>query len=630
MECAVLHDHAQRGAVLQDRDVGEGIAVHQQQIGEGARLHDAQLARLPHDLAERLLDGSPDAILICDPAGTVRYWNAAAERVFGWNALEVLAFLTGNPEHPVARLMLQLEESNASILITNGSGLAESLKFDGTIIDFERDHTLLLSEPKTNPPSVTTTENLVYVIYTSGSTGVPKGVAVKHQGLVNYVQFILRRLEVNEPLHFGTVSTITADLGNTCIFPALVSGGCVHLISYDTSMEGDLFAAYLAKHPIDVLKIVPSHLNALLASKRKGVILPTKYLILGGEALSWNLVERISQEQGSCKVINHYGPTETTVGSLTFDLDRDASYNSITVPIGQPIANTQVYILDRHLNPTPTGVAGELCIGGAGVAAGYLNQPEETARRFLSDPYSQQPGMRLYRTGDLARYLADGNVEFLGRIDHQLKVRGFRVELGEIEAVLAMHHEVRQAVVIAEAGTSGSERLVAYVVASGIKPPTNEELRNFLSQHVPDYMIPSTFVFLKAMPLTPNGKIDRVALPAPDEARPDMQRLFVAPRTSLEKEMADIWAEFLKLNEVGVHDNFFELGGHSLLATQVVSRMRKALNCELPLRSLFESPTIAQLAEQIGSKATDAERLLAEIEKLSDEEVEALLKAEQL
>ena len=542
------------------------------------------------------------------------------------------AYVPLNPDHPTARLTLQLAESNASILITKGAANDLFVEFSGEVIDLDRDRRLLLAERHTNPPSVNSSASLAYVIYTSGSSGVPKGVAVGHQGLVNYTQFILRRLQVKEPLHFATVSTITADLGNTCIFPALVSGGCLHLISYDVAMERALFSEYVANHPIDVLKIVPSHLSALLAAEPHGDILPRKYLILGGEALSWELVDRISQLNPSCELINHYGPTETTVGSLTLAVKpHEVSTYSLTAPIGQPIANTYVYILDGQLNLMPVGVAGELYIGGAGLSWGYLNQPMETATRFVPNPFSEKPGARLYRTGDMARYLPDGNIEFLGRMDHQVKVRGFRVELGEIEVVLLKHSEIRQAVVIAEAGTTENQRLVAYVAPSGGKHPGIDELRKFAGQYLPDYMIPSSFVFLKTLPLTANGKIDRAALPAPDEARPDLKRLFVAPRTAVEKELADIWAEFLKLDEVGVHDSFFELGGHSLLATQVVSRMRKALNCEMPLRTLFESPTIAQLAEKIGgATATDTERLLAEIEKLSDAEVELILKTEQL
>lgn len=525
------------------------------------------------------------------------------------------AYVPLNPQHPPARLSSQLAQSNVSILITNGT--VEALEFAGELIDLERNRLSLLMQSDVDPTPVNA--DLAYVIYTSGSSGVPKGVAVGHRALVNYTQFILRRLQVTEPLHFATVSTITADLGNTCIFPALVSGGCLHLISYDVAMEAPLFSAYVAKHPIDVLKIVPSHLNALLTADAPD-ILPRKYLILGGEALSWELVHRIFEAKPACKVINHYGPTETTVGSLTFDVRPHEQ--SLTTPIGGPIANTQVYILDPQLNLVPTGVAGELYIGGAGLSWGYLNQPAETAARFVPNPFSDEPGARLYRTGDMARYLSDQNVEFLGRIDHQVKVRGFRVELREIEVVLLKHNEIREAVVIAEA-----ERLVGYVVASGSKPPSVEDLRKFLGQHLPDYMIPGTFVFLKTLPLTGNGKIDRARLPAPDEVRPDLGRVFVAPRTAVEKQLAEIWSEFLKFDEMSVHDNFFELGGHSLLATQVVSRIRKTFNCEMFLRSLFEAPTIAQLAAQIES---DTERLLAEIEQLSDEEVELLLKSEGL
>jgi amino acid adenylation domain-containing protein len=540
------------------------------------------------------------------------------------------AYVPLNLDHPRARLELQLAESSAKILITAGA-LNDALDFAAERIDLERDRDLLLAEPIANPTSITSPEDLVYVIYTSGSTGVPKGVAVRHRHLVNYTHFILRFLRIEAPLHFATVSTITADLGNTCIFPSLVSGGCLHILSYDVSMEGDLFRGYVEKRPIDVLKIVPSHLSALLASQTDGSILPKQYLILGGEALSWELVQHISERKPRCRIINHYGPTETTVGSLTFRVEsRDASNYSRTAPIGRPIANTRVYILDAHLQPLPIGVAGELYIGGAGVAAGYLNQPAETGARFVVDPFSEESGVRLYRTGDLARYLPDGNIEFLGRVDTQVKVRGFRVELGEIEAVLIQHNEVRQAVVTVDQDSSGEGRVLAYVVSSADSTSDQDELRNFLRRRLPDYMIPSAFVFLKTLPLTPNGKVDRTALPAPDALRPELQRNFVAPRNPVETELAGIWGSMLKLDAVGVHDNFFDLGGHSLLATQVVSRMRKAFQLEIPLRALFESPTVAELAGRIECYA-EAERaeLLDELEALSEDEAERLLELDR-
>jgi amino acid adenylation domain-containing protein len=539
------------------------------------------------------------------------------------------AYVPLNPEHPRARLELQLAESNASFLITNGDAI-DGLGFAGKTINLVRDRALLETKSSENPECVVTPEDLVYVIYTSGSTGGPKGVAVRHRNLVNYTEFVLRSLRIDGPLHFATVSTITADLGNTCIFPSIVSGGCLHVLSYDVSMEGDLLRDYVEKHPIDVLKIVPSHLNALLASQSNGAILPKQYLILGGEALSWELVRRISQMEHSCKIINHYGPTETTVGSLTFGVESGAaSKYSLTVPIGRPIANTRVYVLDGNLQPVPLGVTGELYIGGAGVAAGYLNQPMETAARFIADPFSERSGARLYRTGDLARYLPDDNIEFLGRVDHQVKVRGFRVELGEIESVLREHAGVDHAVVTVERDSSNGERIIAYIVSPTGAARNQDELRTFLRARIPDYMIPSAFVFLKSMPLTPNGKIDRAALATSAEASADLQRAFVAPRTAVEKELSNIWTELLKLNELSVHDNFFDLGGHSLLATQVVSRMRKAFQREIPLRALFESPTIAALAERIDNdSASETARLLAELEQLSDEEAERLLSLE--
>ena len=534
------------------------------------------------------------------------------------------AYVPLNPDHPQDRLALQLAESGATIVIAdNSAGTNQPFESIETI-HLCSDRALLESQPTGNPPSNTRPDNLVYVIYTSGSTGTPKGVAVRHRNLTNYTQFILQRLQIDGPLNFATVSTISADLGNTCIFPALVSGGCLHIIGYDVAMEGDLLRDYFTKRPIDVLKIVPSHFSALLASQTDGRILPAKYLILGGEALSWDLVERIRVLDHTCQIINHYGPTETTVGSLTFSVDtEDLSRRSSTVPIGRPIANTRCYVLDEHLRPAPLGISGELYIGGAGVSAGYLNQAAETAARFVSDPFSDDPESRLYRTGDLARYLPDGNIEFLGRADTQVKVRGYRVELGEIEAVLSRRAGVRQAVVTVFRDKSAGERVVAYMVSSPVSP---DELRSSLKEKLPDYMVPSAFVFLKSLPLTPNGKVDRNALPAPDETRPGLQSDFVAPRSVVEKELAGIWASFLKVSVVGVHDNFFDLGGHSLLATQVVSRMRKEFQQEIPLRSLFESPTVAQLAEKIEeANSNEAERFLNEIEALSEEDAKQLL-----
>jgi amino acid adenylation domain-containing protein len=445
------------------------------------------------------------------------------------------------------------------------------------------------------------------VLYTSGSTGVPKGVAVRHRNLVNYADYISKRLELEkypEGLQFATVSTLGADLGNTCIYPSLISGGTLHVIGYETATDGVRFAEYATKHGIDVLKIVPSHMAALLQSQSDAEqakkLLPRKYLIFGGETLTPKLVEKIEALQGTCDVLNHYGPTETTVGSLTLKL-KDYDWKSkplASIPIGRPIQNTQVYVLDANLEPVPVGVTGELYIAGAGVTAGYLKQAEKTAERFIRNLFSSDRTAKMYRTGDLARYLEDGAIEFLGRGDDQVKIRGFRIELGEIEAALARHAGVKQALVLAQENEQGDKRLLGYVVAQG-KELTGEELREYLKQEVPDYMVPQAIAVLSKFPLTANGKIDRAALPEPQTAQ--AQRAYIAPRNETEQKIAAIWAEVLRrgLNTISIDDNFFDLGGHSLMATQVVSRIRERFALEIPMRAMFDRPTIARLGEAV-------------------------------
>jgi acyl-coenzyme A synthetase/AMP-(fatty) acid ligase/acyl carrier protein len=318
-----------------------------------------------------------------------------------------------------------------------------------------------------------------------------------------------------------------------------------------------------------------------------------RQVICSGEALSYELRQRFF-DRSSAALHNLYGPTEASIDVTAWECRRDSDRS--VVPIGRPIANTQIYILDPLLNPVPIGVVGELHIGGIGLARGYLNRRELTAQQFVPNPFSDQPGARLYKTGDLARYLPDGNIEFLGRIDNQVKIRGFRIELGEIEFVLAQHPAIRQAVLLAREDAPDDTRLVAYMVATAGSSPSADDLRSFLQHKLPDYMVPSAFVFLDSLPLTPNGKLDRKALPAPDHSRPELDDAFVAPRNPVEAILANIWAEVLKLEKVGIRDNFFNLGGHSLLATQVVSRMRNAFSIDVPLRQIFDAPTIAEMA----------------------------------
>jgi amino acid adenylation domain-containing protein/non-ribosomal peptide synthase protein (TIGR01720 family) len=521
------------------------------------------------------------------------------------------AYVPLNAEYPRARLAGQLEEIAAPVALTQESLMEKLPEFAGEAFCLDRDRWLWAEEPETDLECVTGPEDPVYVIYTSGSTGAPKGVEVRHRGLVNYTHYICQRLRLADAenaggLQFATVSTITADLGNTCVYPSLVSGGCLHVMTYETATDGRLMASYVAEHPIDVLKIVPSHLNALLASQPAGMsILPRKYLISGGEALSRELVERIAAQVASCEVINHYGPTETTVGSLTANVGENRTVRSgtATIPIGRPIANTEVYILDRHLKPVPIGVAGELYIGGAGLAEGYLNQPDRTAERFVRNPYSNNPDARFYKTGDLARYLPDGQVEFLGRTDNQVKIRGYRVELEEIEVVLGQHPSVRQAVVIAREEEAGRKRLVGYVVGKNGNVPSASELQSYVSERLPDYMAPSTIVTLESLPLTANGKVDRKALPAPDQARSERESEYVAPRTPTEELLANIWAQVLGVEKVGIHDNFFSvLGGDSILSIQIIARANQA-GLRLIPRNIFERQTVAGLAEVAGGVA---------------------------
>ncbi|PYX86680.1 MAG: hypothetical protein DMG68_14615 [Acidobacteria bacterium] len=514
------------------------------------------------------------------------------------------AYVPLNPDNPPARMAQQL--ADARVLITQEKLLGQMpSSFSGPTVCVDRDAEEWAAELESNPMPTAGPENLVYVIYTSGSTGVPKGVAVRHRNLINYSEFICKRLELAkypEGLNFATVSTIGADLGNTCIYPALISGGTLHLVSYEVATDSRKLAEYQQKNQIDVLKIVPSHLGALLNSEEAARVLPRRYLILGGEALSWGLVDKIRATHAGCEIINHYGPTETTVGSLTLrlaEVPQLSANDSATVPIGRPISNTQVYILDQARQPVPVGVVGELYIGGEGVTAGYLNQPEKTAERFVADPFSKNPNAFLYKTGDLARYLPEGHIEFLGRGDDQVKVRGFRIELGEVEAVLASQAGVKQVAVLArDEKDTGEKRLVAYLVTSRDHPPTTDTLRQKLREQLPEYMVPSALVILDKLPLNANGKVDRQALPSPEEVQ-EQTRAYVAPRTPIEEVVANIWAEVLHREQVGAEDNFFDLGGHSLLATQIVSRIREHFSIDLALRSLFETPTVAGLAEII-------------------------------
>lgn len=505
-----------------------------------------------------------------------------------------------NFAHPPGRIEHQLAEAGVRVLVTEGA-LLEHLPSPAaaTVVCVDRDAERIATRPCDDPPARSRPEDLAYVIYTSGSTGLPKGVAVTHANLDNYTAAISQRLDASEGMQFALVSDISTDLGNTAVFPPLVTGGCLHVIDNETAMDGSALATYTVEHPLDAIKITPTHLRSLLAADES--FLPRRWLVLGGEALSFELAEQIEAAGTGCRVLNHYGPTETTVGCCTFEV-RPAEQKppSATVPIGRPLAGARAYVLDARMEPVPVGVAGELCVGGIGVARGYVNRPEETAERFAED----LQGGRMYRTGDRVRFLRDGSIEFLGRLDHQLKIRGYRVEPGEIETALARHPAIREAAVVPVRDGDGDPRLVAYFVA--ISEPPLDELREFLAQSLPEYMLPSRWVPVSAFPLTASGKVDRLALPDPDSAQVQRRTEFVAPRDEVEAEIAAIWSALLGVEEVGVLDDFFALGGHSLLATQAIMRIRRIYG-DIPLGALFTSPTVGALAEVIRERvAADA------------------------
>jgi amino acid adenylation domain-containing protein len=483
-----------------------------------------------------------------------------------------------NPSHPMDRLELQLAEAGAELLVSESG---------------------LISRAPAGAAAVPDAGELAYIMYTSGSTGTPKGVAVTHTNLAAYTAAVAQRVGAAAGMAFASVSEVSTDLGNTAIFPALTTGGVIHLIDAETAMDGNALAARAATQPIDVIKITPTHLRALLDADDG--VLPGRWLIVGGEAFSWDLVDRIRASGASCQILNHYGPTETTVGCCTFEVPSDdvaVRSASATVPIGRPLAGAGIYVLDAHREPQPPGVPGELWVTGAGVARGYVGRAEETAERFV--PAVNGDG-RMYRTGDRVRFLASGDVEFLGRVDDQIKIRGFRVEPGEIEARLASHPGVRHAAVVGRPHPADGElSLIAYVVGS--PAPEAGELQAFLSRTLPEHMIPTRIIAIEAMPLTPSGKVDRRALPDPAEVEAERTASFVAPRDELEQEIAAIWCELLGVSEVGVMDDFFALGGHSLLATQAIMRVRRRYG-NVPLAAMFNAPTIASLAEAIRARS---------------------------
>ncbi|HEX7317497.1 MAG TPA: amino acid adenylation domain-containing protein [Pyrinomonadaceae bacterium] len=533
--------------------------------------------------------------------------------------------------YPQERLAFMMEDARVAVLLTQEHLAGRLPAHQAQVVSVDSDWPTIDAQADTDAPNRALPDNTAYVIYTSGSTGRPKGVAVTHQGLVNYLSWCVPAYGAGEGAGAPVHSPLGFDLTVTSLFAPLLAGQSAVLLTEEEGVEG-LASTLRERGDYSLVKITPSHLevlNQLLTPEQlRGT---ARALIIGGEALSGETLHNWRAAAPEVRLVNEYGPTETVVGCCVYEVAAGDVFAG-TVPVGRPIANTQLYILDAYLRPVPAGVAGELFIGGDGLARGYLGRPGLTAERFLPNPFAQSHGARVYRTGDLARHLPDGNIEYLGRTDHQVKVRGFRVELGEIEAALWQHEAVREAVVVARQDVPGDTRLVAYVVPRQEQQFSTQELRAALRESLPEYMVPGAIVTLRALPLTLNGKVDRAALPAPGLGSTGLEESYVAPRTALEEVVASIWAETVGVPRVGVNDNFFELGGHSLLAMQVISRVREEFQVELPVRSIFDGMTVEGMAQAIlagepePGRSEKVAQVLKTVGEMGEDELLELLK----
>lgn len=525
------------------------------------------------------------------------------------------AYVPIDPNYPAERLQYMLEDAAPGILLTQRKLLAQLPEMQGEIVPLDERFTDLNAYAQSNLSADECDGNasdLVYVIYTSGSTGHPKGTAMSHRAMVNLVRWHSRTQGERESRRVLQFAALSFDVAFQEIFSTLCVGGALVLLDEWVRRDASALTRLLQKQAVEGLFVPPMTLQSLaehfsatgeVASHLREITSAGEQLRIGPEIIA------LFKQLKDCRLHNHYGPTETHVVTA-LNLHANPEGWPTLPSIGRPIDNTQIYILGKRCQLTPRGVVGEIYIGGANVASGYLHRPELTAERFIPDPFSSAPSARLYRTGDLGRWRTDGTIEYLGRNDEQVKIRGFRIELGEIEVHLARHPQVSDAAVMAREDVPGERVLVAYVVWRGTSGPTADELRSYVKAALPEHMVPSAFVSMDALPLTPSGKLNRRALPAP-EARAYANQTYESPRGDIEEAIAKIWRELLHLDQIGRHDNFFDLGGHSLLATRVVARIQSSLSTEVPVRLLFECPTLQQLGEHI--EAIHRARLIEKI-----------------
>ena len=509
------------------------------------------------------------------------------------------AYVPLDPAYPAERLQFMLEDAQVRALLVAEKRAQRLRAVAVPVIVLE---SAGRGFPEEKPPGGPAPGNLAYVMYTSGSTGKPKGVEIEHRNVVGFLHSF-RPLTFEDERRIGTnVASFSFDTSVEEIFAPLCFGGTVHIIRPEHSMDARYFARYLVEQGINFSYIVPDMLERLageLSNLRDRLKL--RCVVTGLAPKRQRTLQAFRNLSSSLRLLNAYGPTEVTYGATAFEFQA-ASEPDREVPIGRPFANYQVYIVDGELQPVPIGVAGELLIGGVGVARGYWNRPELTAEKFMPDPFSNLPGARLYRSGDLARYRPDGNIEFLGRLDNQVKIRGYRVEPGEIEAALEQHPGVERAVVTARESPAGDQRLVAYVIPTPAQDVSAAGLRSFLRDQLPGYLVPTAFRFLETLPLMVNGKIDWKALPAPDWTSAGRDEALVAPRDALEARLVRIWEKVLGVSPIGIRDSFFDLGGHSLLAVSLFAEMEKAFARRLPLATLFQAPTVEQLARVLAAE----------------------------
>ncbi|WP_341282110.1 amino acid adenylation domain-containing protein [Paenibacillus sp. FSL H8-0537] len=514
------------------------------------------------------------------------------------------AYVPIDPLFPVERIRYILEDASIDIVVAEAH-LAVSLGDTATAewVYLDADWPAIAEQSSDNMAVPLQPSNLIYIIYTSGSTGKPKGVAVEHGNFLNYYFGVMQRLDVEPGLKYAIASTFAADLATINVWAALNTGGQLHILTYDQSVDSQQYAKYFREHGIDVIKMVPSHFKALRERANLRDIIPNKRLILAGEPSYWDMIDDIRAAKPETEIQIHYGPTETTVSMLTYTVTekRPAQHTSV-LPLGRPLPNVSIYVLDDKMQLAPIGVPGELFIGGPGVARAYLGRPELNVEKFVPNPFDEENGGRLYRTGDIVRYLENGIIEFLSRVDEQVKIRGFRIELGEIQSSLLEYPGIKDAFVTVHEDAGGEKKIAAYYVPGGSQPVNLSALRNSLKEKLPGYMVPAVFMELDKMPLNANGKVERSALPAPNAVEAASESDYEAPRDELEARMAAVWSEVLNIERIGINDDFFSLGGDSFKAVQVVRGIDHALS----IIDLFKYPTIGELSAIVSQGSTDS------------------------